>query len=706
MTRTRLAPRAIPAFLGIMALVLTALVAGPLARAQAAPKAGHPTATSRPAAAAAASSVDVFVGYADNLRANPADFPTPWDGSPGVVFAGCHGGCSFDGGAVRFVNNSPAPVTLDSVRVELSTCVFDLWPHGTVLSPGQQFIIAQTASGASSGCDNTSGLFDTSDIGPNGASWSGNCNQSGVVPEVDASIDGVAQVFTDTGKVINTGGVDLASCPSGTNESTQWTSVGSLPCPGATLVLAPPTQTLPVGSTATVKATLANTCGTGLQGAAITFAASSGPDAGLKGTATTDADGVASFSYSGGATGTDTLTASTANPAGTITSNDVAVVWQKRQAHLAIAPGTTTGDFNDPATVSAVLSDSGGPLAGRGVTFALNGAETCTAATDATGTASCSLTPGEAAGTYTLTAAFAGDATDTAASASAGYTVTLEETTLTYTGPTRAANGRPLTLSGVLKEDGTAPIATRTVTFTLGSGASAQSCSGITDTSGNASCTLTKVDQPSPTTTVPVTAVFAGDTFYRPATATATLRFTYLTGRAYALASSGLVTVTPTPDTGAVSTATAGTFAPPCLATLSGLVSAHTLCASVVTALDPATSTATASVQDATVGVPGIPVIKVGLVQASSQTQCTGSTGAATVTSITVAGVVVDLNIHPAPNTVISVLGVTLILNEQVPVAGADQGLEVNAVHIKASPLGLGLLDVKIGSATSDIHNC
>ncbi|WP_225847043.1 choice-of-anchor P family protein [Streptomyces sp. HPF1205] len=706
MTRTRSPLRAIPAVLGIMALVLAALVASPLTRAQAATGTGHAAAKPRPAATAASSSLDVFVGYADNLRADPANFPTPWDGSPGVIFAGCHGGCSFDGGAVRFVNNSPAPVTLDSVRVRLSTCVFDLWPHGTVLPPGQQFIIAQTAGGASSGCDNTSGLFDTSDIGPNGASWSGNCGQSGVVPEVDASINGTAQVFTDTGKVINTGGVDLASCPAGTNESTQWTSVGSLPCPGATLVLAPPTQTLPIGSTATVKATLANTCGTGLQGAAISFAATSGPDAGLKGTATTDSDGVATFSYSGSTVGTDTLTAGTANPAGTITSNDVAVVWQKRQAHLAVSAGSTTGDFDDPATVSAALSDSGGPLAGRSVTFALNGAETCTATTDAAGIASCSLTPAEAAGTYPLTASFAGDATDTAASASAGFTVTLEETTLAYTGPTRAANGEPLTLSGVLKEDGDTPIATRTVTFTLGSGASAQVCSGVTDTAGNVSCTLANVDQPSPTTSVPVTAVFAGDSYYRPATATATLRFTYLTGRAYGLAAGGLVTVSPTPDTGPVSTATAGTHAPPCVATLSGLISAHTLCASVVTALDPATSTATASVQDATVGIVGIPVIKVGLVQASSQTRCTGSTGAVTVTSITVGGVAVNLNIHPAPNTVISVLGVTLVLNEQLPVAGADQGLEVNAVHIKASPLGLGLLDVKIGSATSDIHNC
>jgi hypothetical protein len=174
------------------------------------------SAAARPAAPAA-SEVQVFVGYADTLRANPVNFPTPWSGSPNVVFAGCTVNCTFDAGAVRFVNNTPLPVTLDSVKVQLSTCVFDMWPHGTVLQPGQQFIITQTASGAAGGCDNTAGFFDTSDIGPNGANWAGNCTQSGVIPQVIASIDGVASTFADSGQVLNTGGIDRASCVGGPN---------------------------------------------------------------------------------------------------------------------------------------------------------------------------------------------------------------------------------------------------------------------------------------------------------------------------------------------------------------------------------------------------------------------------------------------------------------------------------------------------------
>jgi hypothetical protein len=426
-----------------------------------------------------------------------------------------------------------------------------------------------------------------------------------------------------------------------------------------------------------------------------------GPNAGTTGSATTDANGVATFSYTGAVVGTDTVGSSVTNPAGTITSNSVTVAWQKKAATLR-ATGAGTSDFHDPATVAAVLSDDGGPLAGRTVTLTLNGAETCSATTDASGTAACSLTPQEAAGTYTLHASFAGDATHLAAQNDSPFVVTLEETALTYTGPAKASNGQPLTLSGALKEDGATPISGRTVTFTIGSGGSAQSCSGTTDAGGAASCTIASVSQPAGTTSAPVSAVFAGDAFYRPASASATLRFLFMTGRAYGLTSTGLVGISPTPDTGPVATAGASTVAPPCVVTISGLISASTLCASVVTAVNPGASTAAASVQNATIGVALVPVIRLGLIQSSSATTCAGSSGNVTITSITVGGILVNVNVHPGANTVVNVLGVRLVLNEQLPVPGADQGLTVNAVHISA----LGLLDVIVASATSDIHNC
>ena len=160
--------------------------------------------------------------------------------------------------------------------------------------------------------------------------------------------------------------------------------------------------------------------------------------------------------------------------------------------------------------------------------MSLNGNESCTATTDATGTASCSVTPSEAAATYPLTGTFAGDTSQPlqlmASNGSSNFVVTLEETALTYTGPTIAHNGQPLALSGVLTTDdpglGT-PIAGRTVTFVLGSGASAQTCAAVTDATGTAACTIASVSQaPGP---IPVTDTFAGDAYYQTASASSTV---------------------------------------------------------------------------------------------------------------------------------------------------------------------------------------
>ena len=109
-----------------------------------------------------------------------------------------------------------------------------------------------------------------------------------------------------------------------------------------------------------------------------------------------------------------------------------------------------------------------------------------------TGTATCLITPNQAAGTVTLTATFAGDALFDASSASTMFTVTKEETTLKFTAssPTVLANGQSATFSATLKEDGTTPISGRSVTITLGSGAGAQSCTGTTNSTATASCTI------------------------------------------------------------------------------------------------------------------------------------------------------------------------------------------------------------------------
>jgi hypothetical protein len=211
---------------------------------------------------------------------------------------------------------------------------------------------------------------------------------------------------------------------------------------------------------------------------------------------------------------------------------------------LAIKQVTTltvnnsTGDFNDSATVSGTLQDSNGnPIAGATVTFTVSG-QSCSGGTDSTGSASCAITLNEAAGSYPITGSYAGSASFLPASGTGTLVVTLEETTIMYIGPTNIPNGSPTTLSAVLLEDGVTPIAGRTVTLTLGSGATAQSCTGVTNAAGIASCTIAGVNQPGGPGTA--TASFAGDAFYRPATDTKPiLNFSFLASGSFVIGDNG-----------------------------------------------------------------------------------------------------------------------------------------------------------------------
>ena len=286
--------------------------------------------------ASAASGIGVFVGYADSLRADATNFPTPWAGSPQTIFEGCLpvGSCEYDAGAIRITNNTGSAVTVNAIAVHLDTCTFTGWP-AAVLAPGADLIVTQLTSGASDGCSGPSPAhFDTSDIGPNGSDYSGICTPDGIQSTVEVTINGQTTSYTDAGQVLNTGGVDGALCPPpGANESIQWTTIGHAPCRGSQFGLTPPAQTHNVGATATVTATFTNSCGQPLSNVAVQFAATSGPNAGRTGTGTTDANGVATLTYSSAVTGTDTWHASVTNIAGTITSNSVTVTW------VAFAPG-------------------------------------------------------------------------------------------------------------------------------------------------------------------------------------------------------------------------------------------------------------------------------------------------------------------------------------------------------------------------------
>jgi len=272
----------------------------------------------------------------------------------------------------------------------------------------------------------------------------------------------------------------------------------------------------------TVQAVLTAAGGGPLSGKTVTFVLGTGGSAPTC-SATTDGSGIATCSLTPNqAAGMYSLTATFAadsSYAGSSVSTTFTVT--REEAAIAFtAASATTSDYHDAATVQAQLTTDGNPLASKTVTFVLGSggsAPTCSATTDGSGNAACSLTPNQAAGPYTLTTSFAGDGFYVPASAATALTVTKEEDTVTFTAtsPTVIANGHSTTFAAVLKEDGVTPIAGRTVSITLGTGGSAQTCSGTTDGTGTASCTIL-VNQPLGPNSV--AANFAGDPYYLSST--------------------------------------------------------------------------------------------------------------------------------------------------------------------------------------------
>jgi hypothetical protein len=172
--------------------------------------------------------------------------------------------------------------------------------------------------------------------------------------------------------------------------------------------------------------------------------------------------------------------------------------------------GDTTADYHDAFTASATLveADGGGPIAAKKVAFTLGVGDTCNATTDGSGVASCSITPTQAAGSYSVTASFGPDIDYVSSSNTRPFTITKQETTATFLGPVAILRGGSgVTLQGKLLEEGVTPISGRTLTLGLGG----QSCTGTTDTNGVASCTLTFTGGLGPQALV---ASFAGDPYY------------------------------------------------------------------------------------------------------------------------------------------------------------------------------------------------
>src|SRR5207247_693037 len=138
------------------------------------------------------------VGYADDLRPGP-NFPTPWQGSPNVVFIGARGGY-YDAGAIRIDNLGTAPVAVDKVAVDLQRPgpVVSIWGSFTIPA-GQSATLPQKGNET----------FDTSDYAIVGCGQPLAADEKRI-PKVTVTIGGVAHDFLDTGHILDTGGFDYA----------------------------------------------------------------------------------------------------------------------------------------------------------------------------------------------------------------------------------------------------------------------------------------------------------------------------------------------------------------------------------------------------------------------------------------------------------------------------------------------------------------
>src|SRR5258708_34981647 len=133
----------------------------------------------------------------------------------------------------------------------------------------------------------------------------------------------------------------------------------------------------------------------------------SGPEAGATAQATTNAAGIAAFTLTGLAPGSDLIQATAGQGGGPLISNPAAVIWTAVPTAVTYT-GPAFGDFNDPLALSARLTQAttGRAIAGQTLSFTFGG-QTLTRVTHATGVPVVSLTPSLTPGAGPLSIALA-----------------------------------------------------------------------------------------------------------------------------------------------------------------------------------------------------------------------------------------------------------------------------------------------------------
>ncbi len=160
-----------------------------------------------------------------------------------------------------------------------------------------------------------------------------------------------------------------------------------------------------------VTATVTDETGAPIQGVAVTFTVTQGPNQGITDTLTTATDGTAVFRYTGsGGTGTDAIVAVFVDPFENTLTAAGAKTWVGPES-IELVPTQAVNEAGTEHTVTAVvLSEGTEPVAGRLVVFQVvsgpNGGLTGSASTDETGRASFTYTGSGGPGVDTIQASF------------------------------------------------------------------------------------------------------------------------------------------------------------------------------------------------------------------------------------------------------------------------------------------------------------
>src|SRR5262249_47199692 len=194
---------------------------------------------------------------------------------------------------------------------------------------------------------------------------------------------------------------------------------------------------------------------------------------------------------------------------------------------LTLQAPPSSGTYGGEATVTAQLSTASGPLAGKSVLISVGGSSRF-APTDANGTAVATVPLVSAPGQLKVTAAFAGDDSNLASSASAPFSLAKAPTSLSTLAPlvvTGDSSGGTTTLTAALGAK-TQPLLQQTVTFVVSAPSGPKTFSTITDFLGRAALPPTGLTPG----TYSVTATFAGDATYTGATRSGSVVITAFTG--------------------------------------------------------------------------------------------------------------------------------------------------------------------------------